>query len=50
MHKLDRTLRLGALRPPGEPRDRFALAEVLGRRDGRTGALLADGVEWGVRR
>lgn len=49
MHTNDRTPRLGALSFPAEPRDRFTLAEVLGRRNARTGALLADGVEWGGR-
>lgn len=49
MHKPDRTPRLGALRSPGDTPDRFALATVLGRSEPASGALLADGIEWGGR-
>jgi len=51
MHKPTTRPRLGALTVPGEPRDRFTLAEVVGRRSARSGRLLTDpaGVEWGGR-
>jgi len=51
MHVSKRTPHLGALTIPGEERDRFALAAVVGRRSARSGRLLTDpaGVEWGGR-
>jgi hypothetical protein len=36
------TARYGALRIPGERPDRFAIATVIGRRNARSAALLAD--------
>lgn len=48
MHTNERTPRLGALRSP-DPVDRFDLATVISRRNPRSGALLADGVEGGGR-
>lgn len=50
MHKPNGRPNLGALRSP-DPVDRFALGEVVGRRDPKAGRLLAElGVEWGGRR
>lgn len=50
MHTKKATPRLGALRTP-EPIDRFALGDVVGRRNPRSGRLLSErlGVEWGGR-